>query len=458
MKKIIEKLQAAEQKDKHQQATEAKINYQHYLAKNESAINQGNQQINREKRKFLDVLGKVGISSGALKASTLIGGIFANRYAQAAGGPKRVFYCYIDSGAHTGSWLPSSATGMNTVTKAYGPEGSNVASICHFRQINVEVTGHSAVVQALGAASGGQPLHGVPTMDARIAPLLSANTPYKALYLGSDATTTQGALCSTIGPCIDDPATAYKTYFNSALPVGSTDETYLKVFAAQQRALQQIRNKLGQDEKVRLDAHSQALTDLEKRITAIMSGEGPDIETYRPTLPPASNYAGKVAEQGKIQGDIIIAALQAGLTNVGVLQLGNHQGTWKGDGTNFRGTLHDAAHNNQVPIGRDFSEMIGHLSKVPAYLIKRLMETEDSDGQKMIENTVFVQVTCMGNGVTHDPANAPFLVATRMPGFKQGFSAATTGNTQDFNGAIPKGLGLAAGSYAAMGSGTLGLI
>ena len=57
----------------------------------------------------------------------------------------------------------------------------------------------------------------------------------------------------------------------------------------------------------------------------------------------------------------------------------------------------------------------------------------------------------MGNGMTHEPADAPFIVATRMPGFARGFSASAGGGSDDLNGAIPKGLGLADGTYAAMG-------
>jgi hypothetical protein len=86
------------------------------------------------------------------------------------------------------------------------------------------------------------------------------------------------------------------------------------------------------------------------------------------------------------------------------------------------------------------------------------MDDVGPDGQKLIDSTVFVQVTCMGNGMTHNPDNAPFLVATRMPGFKSGFSASSTGNTEDLNGAIPRGMGISESLYAPMGKSTLGIV
>lgn len=454
MKNIIEKLQRAEQAEQHAKAQQAKIQQAQYLRDNEKIHARAQEHLVTTRRKFLDMVKNAGISSSLLRASSLVGGLMASRYAQAAGGGKHVFYCYVDSGAASGAWMPRSATAMNTVTKAYGPDGTNVAGLCNFRQVDVILNGHAAARQALGVTNSGA------TMDARIAPLLSAAAPYRSIYLGSlvnPGTNPDNILCSTIGPVIEDPVDAYKRYFASPLPAGSTDDTYLKVFDSHQKALALLRNKLSQEEKSRMDEHADALNGLENRLTALMAGTGPDIESYRPTLPSASTYVDRMVSHGKLQADILIAAIQAGLTNVGILQLGSHQGGWHGEGISYQGTLHDSAHNTPTDPS-SFNAMISNVSQVPAYIIKRLTEASGSDGQKLIDNTVFVQVTCMGNGMTHNSADAPFIVATRMPGFTRGFSASVGGTTEDLNGAIPKGLGLAEGSYVPMGKNTLGLV
>lgn len=456
MKKLTSKQQSANDlaklKEQHELAQTMKRNAQVHAKTYEKQHQQAQKHINTERRKFLDMVGRSGVASSALKASSLLGGIFGTRHALAAGGPKRIIYCYLDSGADNASWLPSSANNMNIVTQPYGSSGHNVASICHFRQVNVHLSGHAAAFQSMGVKD-----YGSPTIDARIAPIVSATTPYSAMYLGSGATDS-GSLCSTIGPCVDDPVTAYNRYFNSALPEGSSDNTYQKVFQSQANALKSLRNKLGQDEKERLDTHQAALERIENQITAALSGDGPDLDAFRPTLPAAQTYKGKIVAEGKLQVDILLAAMKAGLTNVGVLQIGNHQGTWSGDGTQFSGTLHNAAHGDPNRGNVDFNEMIRHLSEVPAYCIRRLMDEDSPDGGKLIDSTVFVQVTCMGNGMSHDPALAPFLVATRMPGFKSGFSASSVGATEDLHGAIPRGLGISDSLYAAIGSNNLGLI
>ena len=95
-----------------------------------------------------------------------------------------------------------------------------------------------------------------------------------------------------------------------------------------------------------MDEHAEALAWLENRVAALMSGSGPDIDSYRPSLPPPPT-ANRTVVRGKVQADIMIAAPQAGLTNVGVLQFRvTTRAPRSGDGTTFKDTLHSSAHNN----------------------------------------------------------------------------------------------------------------
>ncbi len=404
------------------------------------------KMVNNDRRRFLDMIGKAGVSTSLLKASPLIGGIFANRHALAQDlSNKRVVYCYLNSGAQPNTWLPSSATRMNIVTAPYGPDGYNVASICNFRQINVMQEGHANATQAIGV-----PGYGIPTMDARIAGVLGATTPYSAIYLGSQATTS-GVLCSTLGPCTDSPSKAYADLFQAPPPTATPDTTYLKAFDAQQKALAALKTKLSQEEKERLDVHGGALDKIEARITASLQTDAPDVGSCGQGITLNNN---NIQSRGKTQADIIIAALQCGLTKVATLQLGNHQGDWYGHNTVYKGDAHNSCHSSG---GETNDEMVRYLSDVPAYFLKRLMTSPGPDGKMLIESTVFVQVTCMGNGRDHTRNNGPFIVATQMPGFSRSFSALAAGTTEDLNGAIPKGLGINS-MLKGMGSATLGLI
>ncbi|WP_053980580.1 DUF1552 domain-containing protein [Marinagarivorans algicola] len=436
-----------------------------YFKKYARDINTRRTLFRKNRRQLLDFLGRTGVASGVLRTFPAIAGVLGARHAIAQETTRAVF-CYINSGAPNGYWLPKSQTEMNLVTEPY----ADVASICHFREVDAVVAGHGRATTALGARAYGQP-----TSDSIAAPALSASTPFSSIFLGSDAT---GQDISAYGKPKSDPLIALKDYFSSgAGDNDGPDTTYLKVYQAQMRAIEGIKNKLSADERERLQEHSAALEKIETRITDFLNGNSIDPSTCAPTLPPKSDYiltvgAGeqtKMLEHGKVQADIIIAALKCGLTNVATLQLGAESGTWKTHGVNhyggFTGDSHGSVHagyslanKNNLPIS--YVECHRYLSQVPAYLIKQLMNNNGPDGKPLIDTTAFAQVTCMGNGMDHTTSHAPFILATRLPSFNTGFSAlnqsaTNNGSTYDFNETVLKGLGVA-GDFPS--ANTLGLV
>ena len=408
---------------------------------------------NKSRRSFLDKISKAGISTGLVKASPLLAGVLANRHASAqVTGKKRVVYCYVDSGCRPGSFLPSSASQMNAVTEPYG---GDIASICNFREVDVLVHGHSMMVQAFGETDQYGPRQR--TMDLRIAEVLGTSTPFSSVYLGSQANGSQRGLASNLGPCEDSPQQAFSNLFSAAPPTQTSDTTYFDALGAQMQDIERIKSRLGSDENDRLQKHYDALVTLRKNIAAQSEGNAPDAAQCGSGVPALddSNFQ----STGKAQADIIIAALQCGLTNVATLQLGHEDAQWHAhteDSTEGR-HAHDIFHSREFHPRGAWDDVIRYAYEVPAYFIDRLMKTNDADGEPLINNTVFVQVTCMGNSDTHDPQNAPFIVATKMPGFNNEFSTLTRGTTQDLNGAIPKGLGIE-GLLVGMGNDDLGLL
>lgn len=407
------------------------------------------KQQNNERRRFLEMIGKAGVSTKMLQASTVLGGVMANRFATAQEGTnKNVVFCYLNSGAVNGHWLPKGAGEMNIVTAPY----AGVAGICNFREVDVKDAGHSNPKCALGAAQNGGP--GGPTMDARIAEYLGAFSPYHSLYLGSQIA---GQLCSTLGQPETDPAAVFGKLFEGPLPAGNTDETYKSAYGAQLRAIEQFLSPgkvLSADERAALETHQQAIEKIQANLENQLSGEGPDPGACSGLVDGIRTS--HIVDHGKTQADIIVAAFQCGLTKVATLQLGGEQGAWKGFGTNYTGDAHSSCHS--VPNDGPNDELNAYLSQVPVYLIEKLRTTMGPDGATpLINNTVFVQVTCMGNGRDHSTPNGPFVVATQMPGFKGTYSAMNGGTTMDLNGAIPLGMGIG-DQVAPMGSSTLGLL
>ncbi|HSX83798.1 MAG TPA: DUF1552 domain-containing protein [Cellvibrio sp.] len=406
------------------------------------------QFVQQDRRRFLDLIGKSGIAAGLLKGSALLGGILANRHAIAQTAVnKRVVFCYLNSGAASGQWMPTSASQMNQITRPYGPQGYAVSDICHFRQIDVITGGHQTALNSLGVTD-----YSSPTMDRRIAAVLGTSTPRASIYLGAKATT-NGTLCSNIGPCQDSPSQALASIFSGTGGGGgtTTDTTYALSYDAQLRALDSIKTKLSTQEYARYQEHIDSLKKIKTNTAnANSSSSSPSTTNCGSTITPSM---ANMQATGKSQADIIVAALACGITKVATLQLGNHQGDWLGHSTSWTQDAHQACHGS--PSNAAFIEMWRYLNDVPAYLIDKLRKTSGPDGQPLINSTVVVQVTCMGNGMDHSSGNAPFIVATQMPGFATGFSARSGGNIYDLNGAIPKGMGL---TGINLGTSTLGLV
>lgn len=442
--------------------------------------------VQKDRRTFMELIAKSGIATGLIKGSALLGGVLANRHALAQEDVnKRVIFCYINSGAPTGSWMPTSASVMNQVTVPYGPTDYNVADICHFRQVNVITSGHQTAMNSLGNLN-----YSVATMDKRIADVLGTTSVRKQIYLGAQATT--GQLCSNSGPCMDSPTQALASIFSngssssseisrsssamSSSSVMSSSSSSSRVVSSSSsrsskgkgrgrdhgrgkqdthvsydthlRTLDSVKSKLSAEEVVSVQEQAQSLVALQTELAATTSG-APSATCESNLLVDSSN----MQQTGRSQADIIVAALACGITKVATLQLGNHDGLWRAHNTAWRQTAHEACHS--VPSPSPFIELLRYINDVPAYLIDKLRKTNGPDGQPLIKTTVVVQVTCMGNGMTHAPENAPFIVATEMPGFVPGYSASTGGTVLDLNGAIPKGLGL---TGIDLGSSTLGLV
>ncbi|BCD96881.1 DUF1552 domain-containing protein [Marinagarivorans cellulosilyticus] len=419
--------------------SQAKANWLGYQREQERAHEEKRQFVARDRRNFLSMIAKAGISMPVLRASSLLAGLMATRHAMAAGPELRVVYCYINSGARNDQWLPASASNMNNVSQPY----AGVASVCRFRQVDALIEGHGAAAHALGGINNSGGAYGIPTYDQRIAEVLGGTTPIPYIYAGSDAGLGVDAgpntMVSTTGPFIDSPAALYEKVFNSKIEVG-TDTTYESAFAAQYEAITSIKSKLSSEELIRLEEHEQALMKIEENIRKASEADQPDQASCSATYTDGNN----IVDKGKAQADIIVAAMKCGLTKVATLQLGNHQGAWRGHDTAYQGDAHNSCHSSG-PETND--EMMRYIHQVPAYFIKRLMD------EGLINTTAFVQTTCMGNGRNHSTPCAPVMVASGLPGFSRGFSSqannSSVGNIRDFNRTIPMGMGLSGGMFDA---------
>lgn len=405
--------------------------------------------VHNNRREFLAMLAKAGVTGALVRAAPLVGGLMATRSAHAQSRVQRVVFVYTPNGAPNGMWLPDGTT-LKAASQAY--EG--LQSVCNFREVEVVSSGHGLARKCLGELRWGQDWTG-DTIDQQLASVLSVDTPYPSYALGVQTNPQEviGRRSGASVPAQDSPAAAYEQLFGGAPPTSDAAGFLAKkrsVMDVNRAALAELKGRLGSFERQTLERHEASLAEVEQRLVDSLSFEPSEACTspawnrngYPTSGPVPGGEVGVFAHQAELQSDIIVAALSCGLTRVMTLQLGWHQGTWYGHDTTYRGDHHGSCHSAPAEAN---AEMTNYLSRCVAYLVRRLVDTDDPavPGTKLIDNTVLVQVTDMGDGRDHSGGSGPNMVATRMPGFKQG-TVSQGGNNLEVLEAVVEGLGLGA--------------
>lgn len=409
-----------------------------------------NSQMNRSRRKFLDFIAKSGVTAPALKSSTLVAGLMANRFAQANEGVKRVVFVYTPLGVPQGLWLPH-ANGMNAATKPF--EG--LQSLCHFHQTYINGGGFGLMWKALGEVRFVRDWTG-DTIDHQIGSVLGMTTPFPTLHLGvqSQYGAPESFSRKNQQPALplDSPAQAYDTLFGQS---GGTAPPHFRhnlqkqnILDAHLEAINCSRQQLSSAERLTIEHYESSLNALKAKL-------GESSVNAQACFRPAWNAQGfslarptagrpVFLEEAFLQAEILTHALACGLTNVATLQLSDDYGSFIPHDTEFRGDMHQATCSSPLP--NAYVEVVNYLNRCIVYLIEQLAERDDPavPGTKLIDNTVVVQVSNQGDGPNHNGSGAPILIATKMPSFRTGIARLTSGNNLRSLQTVAVGLGLEA--------------
>jgi hypothetical protein len=393
------------------------------------------RKFNKQRRKFLAMVSKAGISSALLRASPFVAGAMVNRFAEAQGGViQRFIALSYPAGAPQGTWMPSSLTTMNQCTEPY----LAVAQYCNFHLVNVIGGGHGAAHAAMNVGSND-------SFDVQLSRLISADSPYSAINLGV-RTGTSGDLIGRLGGQSirpeSNPTAAYNQYFNAAPPGGAAQALYERqasVLDANKAALDELMKKLGTEEKARLETHLAALERIDKRLSdasQFVPLEGcvsPQLASQN-----ATDNAGGAQSEIQLMADIAITAMRCGLSNVATIQLDDSQSNWRYEGPTFGEGHHQTCHGRSTG---DLITITKYINTAAAYVIKTLAETSDSAaGGMMLDNTAFLQVTDQ-DGQTHTTSGCPNILATNYPTLPQG-RVGGGGTNRELMADIAEGFGL----------------
>ncbi len=172
--------------------------------------------------------------------------------------------------------------------------------------------------------------------------------------------------------------------------------------------MQRLANELGPEDRRRVDQYLDSIREVERRIqmagAAVADNELPDLS--RPAGVPAS-----YAEHARLMFDLQLLAMRGDVTRVITFQLARETSNRTYPEIGVSDSHHPLSHHGNDPAKIERMAKINafHVSLFAEYLAK-LAAVKEGDGT-LLDNTLLLYGSGMGNPNVHDHTNLPVIVA-----------------------------------------------
>ncbi|MEL7498079.1 MAG: DUF1552 domain-containing protein [Planctomycetota bacterium] len=218
-----------------------------------------------------------------------------------------------------------------------------------------------------------------------------------------------------LAPSIRDPRKMYHRLFSTKEIERYRDITDLVLADASD-----LKKTLSRSDRHKFAEYFDSIRSIEKQMDRL--------ETMRSELAqvtfdePPEAYLPR-GEYIRLMGDLMVVALQAGLTNVTTFMVGPERWDtpYKFEGLFDKPRSHHQMSHNQTKMIDDLLKVDRFHMEQYAYLLKRMDAIEEADGTTLLDNTLFTYGSGLGDGSTHQYNDLPIIVAgggKRVPGGK----------------------------------------
>ncbi|MYB52939.1 MAG: DUF1552 domain-containing protein, partial [Acidobacteriia bacterium] len=178
-----------------------------------------------------------------------------------------------------------------------------------------------------------------------------------------------------------------------------------------------LQAELGSEDRARVDQYLDSIREVERRI------QKAEAETENSELPDLDRPAGVPAaysDHAKLMFDLQVLAMQADITRVITFQLARETSTRTYPEAGVPEPHHPLTHHGNNP------DKIAKVAKINAFhvslfagFLEKLKSTPDGNGS-LLDHTLYLYGSGMGNPNVHDHTNLPILVAGGAAGSMQG--------------------------------------
>jgi len=181
--------------------------------------------------------------------------------------------------------------------------------------------------------------------------------------------------------------------------------------------ISRLQNRLGPEDRTRVGQYLDTVREVERRI---QKAEAEAEDSHLPDLDRPVGVPASYADHARLMFDLQALALQGDVTRVITFQLARETSTRTYNEIGVADPHHPLTHhgNNPEKIARMAKINAFHVSLF-AYFLEKLQSTPEGDGT-LLDHTVYLYGSGMGNPNVHDHVNLPILVAGGAAGNLKG--------------------------------------
>ena len=253
------------------------------------------------------------------------------------------------------------------------------------------------------------------TLDHMVADAIGGNTPFRTLEFSCnshkdnkesmqfDNISWYGT--SHVAPSMRDPRKAYRRLFG--IEDIKTCHNITDLVLEEARSL---RRELGYTDQQKFNEYFDSIRSIEEQMEKLeqMKSRLTKIKLAEPT--EAKLPRGKYI---RLMGDLMVVALQTGLTNVATFMVGPER--WNTpllyEGLFDKPRSHHGMSHNQGEFVADLLKIDQFHMEQFAYLVQKMDNLEEANGTSLLDNTIFTYGSGLGDGATHQYSALPIIVA-----------------------------------------------
>lgn len=349
---------------------------------------------------------------------------------------RRLGWVYIPMGMNAAAWTPAGVGRIAELSPSLTslmPVLDYVTVVTNLEIRNAYTTGnHASANCAFLSCSRAKRTEGTDyqlgtTVDQLAAQQIGKETPIPSLELGTD-------LIAQVGNCDNGYACAYQnnlSWSSPDVPLPTEADpriVFERLFgdggtAERRRSelrksgsildwltqdMARLQRELGAGDRTRLDQYLDSVREVERRIQRAekQSGESLVVDLERPASVP------QVWEDHvKLMFDLQILAMQADMTRVITFQMARETSTRTYPHIGVPEPHHPVSHHTNDPEKlTKLAKINAHHVSLFAYFVEKMRATEDGAGS-LLDHSIYVLGSGMGNPDVHDHSNLPIVVA-----------------------------------------------